>query len=91
MPVFSGLVPVTHETMGLLSNRIEGFVQTPRDVTPPQPGSVLASPFIWEQGMGASNASSTAEPSSELLSRRIGGAAMLAIRPEAMLLEECGS
>ena len=85
------LAMLTSRCAGTKTGEFSSFVQTARDVTPPQPGSVLASPFIWEQGMGASNTSSTAEPSSELLSRRIGGAAMLAIRPEAMLLEECGS
>ena len=80
--------------VALLTSRCAGgdkgefssFVQATRDVTPPQPGNAMASPFIWEEPAVRSGASE-----GRVSGRRSGSSAVLSVDAGAMLDRGCGS
>ena len=79
--------------LALLTSRCAGgdkgefstFVQAFRDITPPQPGNALASPFIWEEP-----AAQTRAIGSPLVARATSNG-ILSIDPVVRLTPGCGS
>lgn len=80
--------------VALLTSRCAGgdksafssFVQATRDVTPPQPGTAMASPFIWEGPPAVSGRTERV-----LSERRTQPPAVLSVEAAATLREGCGS
>jgi filamentous hemagglutinin family protein len=80
--------------LALLTSRCAGgdkgefstFVQASRDITPPQPGNALASPFIWEEPAAHSRA-----VGSPLVAQRAESGGILSIDPAVRLSSGCGS
>jgi filamentous hemagglutinin family protein len=80
--------------LALLTSRCAGgdkgefstFVQASRDITPPQPGSALASPFIWEEPATRSHAIDTS-----WMARRADLGGVLMVDPAVRLSQGCGS
>jgi filamentous hemagglutinin family protein len=82
----SPLALVTSRCAGGEKGQFSSFVQAARDVTPPQPGSVMASPFIWEEPAVRSS-----RPEGKALVRRDDSGSVLTVDARAMVGNGCGS